>query len=151
MTGMKRTGTYMAKSPDLQASWQVVDAADQILGRMASRIAMVLQGKTKPMYTAHQLTGDYVVVINASKVRTTGRKLSQKTYYRHSGYTGNLKSTLLQDMLAQHPERVIQLAVKGMLPTNKRGRDMMRRLKVYAGNTHPHQGQAEQKQQREDQ
>ena len=148
---MKRASTYMAKPPELQASWQVVDAADQILGRMASRIAMALQGKTKPIYTAHQLTGDYVVVVNAAKVRTTGRKLTQKTYYRHSGYTGNLKSILLRDMLAQHPERVIQLAVKGMLPTNKRGRDMLRRLKVYAGGTHPHQGQVDQIQQGEDQ
>ena len=108
---------------------------------MATRIARTLQGKDKPTYTAHQMTGDYVVVINAEQVRVTGRKLTQKTYYRHSGYVGNLKSFVLRDMLEQHPDRVIKLAVRGMLPANKRGRDMLRRLKVYSGTTHPHQSQ----------
>ncbi len=141
---MKRIRTYSARPADLQPQWHVMDASNETLGRMATRIARTLQGKDKPTYTAHELTGDYVVVINAEQVRVTGRKLTQKTYYRHSGYVGNLKSFLLRDMLDQHPDRVIKLAVRGMLPANKRGRDMLRRLKVYSGNTHPHQSQVAQ-------
>ena len=143
---MKRIRTFSAREPDLDPQWRVVDAAGQTLGRMASRIAMTLQGKDKAMYTPHQLTGDYVVVINASRLRVTGRKLTQKTYYRHSGYVGNLKTFSLRDMMEKHPERVIQLAVKGMLPSTKRGRDMLRRLRVYSGDSHPHQAQVGQTQ-----
>lgn len=138
---MKRTRTYSAKPPEIHSQWRVVDAAGQTLGRLASRIAVTLQGKDKPIYTAHQLTGDYVVVVNASRIRVTGRKLTQKIYYRHSGYVGNLKSFMLRDMLKDHPERVIGLAVKGMLPDTKRGRQMLRRLRVYPGDSHPHQAQ----------
>lgn len=138
---MKRNKTYSAKTQEVPASWQVIDAEGQVLGRLSSQIARTLQGKHKPAYTPHVLTGDYVVVINASKIRVTGKKLLQKTYYRHSGYTGNLKSTILRDLLDEHPDRVIKLAVKGMLPATKRGREMLRRLKVYPDRTHPHQAQ----------
>ena len=138
---MKRISTYTAKPQEIPASWQVIDATGQVLGRLCSQISKTLQGKHKAAYTPHVLTGDYVVVINASKIRVTGRKLLQKTYYRHSGYTGNLKSTILRDMLENHPDRVIKLAVKGMLPTTKRGREMLGRLKVYPDQTHPHQAQ----------
>lgn len=108
---------------------------------MARDIAVVLQGKDKPTFTKHVITGDHVVVVNAEKVNVTGRKLLQKMYYRHSGYVGNLKTFMLRDMLEQRPERVIQLAVKGMLPRNKMGHQMLRRLKVYAGEDHPHEAQ----------
>ena len=140
-TTMKRTKTYMARPTELHPEWHVIDATGQTLGRMASRISRRLQGKDKAIYTPHILTGDYVVVVNAAKVRVTGRKLTQKTYYRHSGYVGNLKTTLLKDMLETRPDRVIQLAVKGMLPKTKQGRDMLRRLRVYTGNSHPHVAQ----------
>ena len=138
---MKRNKTYSAKTHEVPADWHVIDAEGQVLGRLSSQIAKTLQGKHKAAYTPHVLTGDYVVVINASKIRVTGKKLLQKTYYRHSGYTGNLKSTILRDMLEEHPDRVIRLAVKGMLPATKRGREMLRRLKVYPDRTHPHQAQ----------
>jgi large subunit ribosomal protein L13 len=138
---MKRLKTYSAKPQEIEPSWQVVDATGQILGRLSSQITKTLQGKDKATYTPHVLTGDYVVVINASKIRVTGRKLTQKVYYRHSGYTGNLKSTILRDLLENHPDRVIKLAVKGMLPATKRGREMLRRLKVYPNESHPHMAQ----------
>ncbi len=138
---MKRPKTYTAKPQEIKPSWRVVDATGQILGRLSSQIAKTLQGKDKAVYTPHVLTGDYVIVINASKIRVTGRKLTQKIYYRHSGYTGNLKSMLLRDQLENHPDRVIKLAVKGILPTTTRGREMLRRLKVYAGESHPHEAQ----------
>jgi large subunit ribosomal protein L13 len=138
---MKRISTYTAKPQEIPASWQVIDATGQILGRLCSQISKTLQGKHKAVFTPHVLTGDYVVVINASKIRVTGRKLLQKTYYRHSGYVGNLKSFKLRDVLENHPERVITLAVKGMLPRNHQGRQMLRRLKVFAGGEHPHQAQ----------
>ena len=138
---MKRQKTYMAKTGEVEAHWQLIDATGQTLGRLATRISRTLQGKEKPTYTPHILTGDYVVVVNADKVNVTGRKLTQKIYYRHSGYTGNLKSFALRDMLKDHPERVMQLAVKGMLPSTTRGREMLKRLKIYAGKDHPHQGQ----------
>ena len=128
----------------MKPRWHVIDATGQTLGRLASRIARILLGKENPAYTPHLLTGDYVVVINASKIRVTGKKLTQKIYYRHSGYTGNLKEIALKDMLARHPERVIQLAVKGMLPDNALGRRMLKRLKVYAGPEHPHTAQVAQ-------
>ena len=138
---MKRTSTYFPKTGDTPDNWRVFDATGQTLGRMAREIAIALQGKDKPTYTPHLLTGDHVVVLNASKVRVTGRKLLQNTYYRHSGYVGNLKSFILRDVMESHPERVIEQAVKGMLPRNKLGRQMLRRLKVYSGDNHPHQAQ----------
>ena len=138
---MKRTSTYFPKPGELSAAWRVVDATDQILGRVARNIAVALQGKDKPIYSPNIQTGDYVVVLNASKIRVTGRKLLQKLYYRHSGYIGNLKTFKLRDVLESHPDRVIKLAVKGMLPRNHQGRQMLRRLKVYPGPDHPHQAQ----------
>ena len=118
-----------------------MDATGQTLGRLARDIAVALLGKDKPTYTPHVITGDHVVVLNAEKVRVTGDKMLQKMYYRHSGYVGNLKTFTLRDMLEARPERVLQLAVKGMLPSNHRGRQMLRRLKIYAGNEHPHEAQ----------
>ena len=138
---MKRDKTYMAKLSEVKPEWRVIDATGQTLGRLATRISRTLQGKDKPIHTPHILTGDFLVVVNASKVRVTGRKLEQKTYYRHSGYVGNLKSFVLKDVLEKHPERVLQLAVKGMLPKNKLGDHMLKRLKIYAGESHPHQAQ----------
>ena len=138
---MKRDRTYMAKSSEVSPDWRLIDATGQTLGRLATRISRTLQGKDKPIYTPHILTGDYVVVINASRVRVTGQKMLQKTYYRHSGYVGNLKTFILRDMMEKNPERVLQLAVKGMLPRTKLGRDMLKRLKVYKGDSHPHQAQ----------
>ncbi len=139
---MKRTSTYFPKTGDVPDNWRVIDATGQTLGRVARNIAVALLGKDKPTYTPHVITGDHVVVLNADKVRVTGRKMLQKMYYRHSGYVGNLKTFALRDMMEQHPERVLQLAVKGMLPGNKLGRQMLRRLKVYAGDSHPHEAQA---------
>ncbi len=138
---MKRTSTYFPKSGEVPQSWRVIDATGRPLGRLARDIAVVLLGKDKPTYTPHVIVGDHVVVLNATRVMTTGKKQLQKTYYRHSGYVGNLKSFTLRDMQEKHPERVIELAVKGMLPRNKQGRQMLRRLKVYAGDSHPHQAQ----------
>ena len=138
---MKRTSTYFPKTGQVPQNWRLIDATGKSLGRLARDVAVALQGKDKPTYTPHVLTGDHVVVVNMEKVRITGDKLLQKTYYRHSGYVGNLKSFILRDMLADHPDRVLQLAVKGMLPRNKMGREMLKRLKVYAGDTHPHQAQ----------
>ena len=138
---MKRTSTYFPKPGEVAENWKVVDATGQTLGRLARDIAVSLQGKDKPSYTPHTMTGDFVVVVNASRVRTTGRKTTQKYYYRHSGDVGNLKSTRLREMLESKPERVSELAVKGMLPRNHMGRQMLRRLKVYAGPQHPHDSQ----------
>ena len=138
---MKRTSTYFPKPGEVAENWKVVDATGKTLGRLARDIAVSLQGKDKPSYTPHAITGDFVVVVNAARVRTTGKKTTQKYYYRHSGYVGNLKSIRLREMMEAHPERVIELAVKGMLPRNHNGRQMLRRLKVYAGPTHPHDAQ----------
>ena len=138
---MKRTSTYFPKSGQVKQNWRLIDATGHSLGRLARDVAVALQGKDRPTYTPHVLTGDHVVVVNMDKVRVTGHKLLQKTYYRHSGYVGNLKSFILRDMLESHPDRGLQLAVKGMLPRNKLGREMLKRLKVYAGNTHPHEAQ----------
>ncbi len=138
---MKRNKTYMAKPGDVNPQWHLVDATGQTLGRLATRISLVLQGKDKAIYTPHILTGDYVVVVNAAKVRVTGRKMTQKTYYKHSGYVGNLKTFILRDMIQNHPERVIELAVRGMLPRTKRGREMLGRLHVYKDQSHPHEAQ----------
>ena len=139
---MKRASTYFPKTGEVPANWRVMDATGQILGRLARDVSVALQGKDKTSYTPHVLTGDFVVVLNASKIRVTGNKLEQKMYYRHSGYVGNLKSFQLRDLLKNHPARVIELAVKGMLPRNHQGRQMLRRLKVYAGAEHPHGAQA---------
>ena len=138
---MKRTSTFFPKPGEIPTKWRVIDVAGQTLGRVARDIAIALQGKDKPTFTRHVITGDYVVVLNASKIHVTGRKLTQKLYYRHSGYVGNLKTFKLEDMLKSRPERVIELAVKGMLPHNSIGRHMLRRLKVYAGDSHTHQAQ----------
>lgn len=138
---MKRSSTYFPKPNEVPPDWRVIDATGQVLGRLARNVSVVLQGKDKPTYTPHTLTGDYVVVLNAANIRVTGRKHLQKMYYRHSGYMGSLKSFQLRDMLESHPERIIELAVKGMLPRNHQGRQMLRRLKVYPGAEHPHGAQ----------
>ena len=141
---MKRPKTYLAKPTESTSSWEVIDATGEVLGRLAAKIAITLQGKNKSTYTPHVLSGDHVVVLNASKTRVTGRKLSQKTYYRHSGYTGNLKTFSLKKMMESNPERVLKLAVKGMLPATKLGRQMLGRLRVYSGDDHPHSAQTSQ-------
>lgn len=138
---MKRTSTYFPKPGEVTSKWRVIDATGQTLGRVARDISVALQGKDKTSYTPHVLTGDFVVVLNAANIRVTGKKMEQKLYYRHSGYVGNLKTFKLADMMKNRPERVIELAVKGMLPKNHNGRQMLRHLKVYAGDTHPHQAQ----------
>ena len=138
---MKRTSTYFPKPGEVPSNWRVIDATGQTLGRVARDISVALQGKDKTSYTAHVITGDFVVVLNAANIRVTGKKMEQKLYYRHSGYVGNLKTFKLADIMKNRPERVIELAVKGMLPKNHNGRQMLRRLKVNAGDTHPHQAQ----------
>ena len=130
--------TYSTKPTDIKRQWHVIDASGEILGRLATRIASLLMGKHKPIFSRHLDTGDFVVVINAEKVRVTGNKIKQKTYYRHSGYPGGLKATTLERVLETHPTRVIEYAVKGMLPHNRLGAKMIKKLKVYAGETHPH-------------
>ena len=136
--------TYTPKADDIQRDWWIVDAAGKPLGRIATEIARILRGKHKPMYTPHLDTGDHVVVINAAEVKLTGNKADQKTYFRHSGYMGGDKHIPFKRMIATHPDRVIELAVKGMMPKNALGRRMRKKLKVYAGANHPHQGQAPQ-------
>ena len=133
--------TFSAKAEDVARDWFVVDAADKTLGRLASEIAHRLRGKHKAEYTPHVDTGDYIVVINAEKVRVSGAKATDKMYHRHSGYPGGLKSISFEKLIAKAPERVIQGAVKGMLPRNPLGRAMFRKLKVYAGGEHPHAAQ----------
>ena len=138
---MKRTSTYFAKPGETTERWRVIDAQGQTLGRLARNIAIALQGKDKPSYAPHTLTGDFVVVTNAADLRVTGKKLDQKMYYRHSGYVGNIKSFRLKDLMENKSDRVLELAVKGMLPKNHNGRQMLRRLKVYRGPDHPHEAQ----------
>ena len=133
--------TYTPKAPEIQRNWLLVDAQDQVLGRLASQIAQLLRGKHKPMFTPHLDTGDFVVVVNAEKVRLTGNKAEDKEYFRHSGYMGGERFIPFRTMIEKHPERVIELAVKGMLPKNNLGRLMRRKLKVYAGPEHPHAAQ----------
>ena len=133
--------TYSTKASDIKREWHVIDASDKILGKVASQIAGLLMGKHKPMFSRHLDTGDFVVVINADKIRYSGNKAGQKLYYRHSGYPGGLKSISLEDMLKTKPARVIEHAVKGMLPRNRLGASMLKKLKVYAGDAHPHQAQ----------
>ncbi|HKJ91970.1 MAG TPA: 50S ribosomal protein L13 [Longimicrobiales bacterium] len=133
--------TYTPKASEIEHKWWLVDADGKVLGRLASEVAKVLRGKHKPMYTPHLDTGDYVVVVNAEKIRLTGNKAESKTYFRHSGYMGGEKHIPFARMIKERPERVIELAVKGMLPKNNLGRLMRGKLKVYAGAEHPHEAQ----------
>jgi large subunit ribosomal protein L13 len=133
--------TYVTKKEDVQRQWYVVDATGQTLGRLASQVAHVLRGKHKPIYSPSVDTGDYVIVVNADKIHVTGRKLDQKIYYRHSGYPGNLKAITLRDLLQKRPTRVIEHAVRGMLPKNRIGRRMFKKLRVYTGPDHPYAAQ----------
>ena len=133
--------TFMASPATIDRKWYVVDAEGKTLGRLASEVAKVLRGKNKPIFTPHIDTGDYVIVVNAEKIKVTGKKLAQKVYYRHSGYVGGIKETTLKEMLNKHPERVIEFAVKGMLPKGPLGRQMYTKLFVYAGPDHKHAAQ----------
>ena len=133
--------SFMANPAEVERKWYVVDAAGCTLGRLASEVAKVLRGKNKPVFTPHVDTGDYVIVVNADKVKVTGKKLDQKIYYRHSDYVGGMKETTLREMLAKKPEKVVELAVKGMLPKGPLGREMFTKLHVYAGPEHPHAAQ----------
>jgi large subunit ribosomal protein L13 len=133
--------TFSPKATDIQRQWHVVDASDVVLGRLASQVAVLLRGKHKPIFAPHVDTGDFVIVVNAEKIALSGKKLEQKHAYRHSGYPGGLTAVSYADLLAKHPERAVEKAVKGMLPKNSLGRQMLRKLKVYAGPEHPHQAQ----------
>ena len=133
--------TFMANASNIERKWYVVDAEGQTLGRLAAEVTKVLRGKHKPTFTPHVDTGDYVIVVNAAKVKLTGKKLIQKTYFRHSGYPGGSSFTQAGHMLEKRPERVVEMAVRGMLPKNKLGEQMYRKLNVYAGAEHPHQAQ----------
>jgi large subunit ribosomal protein L13 len=142
MGAQAHLATQSAKAADVERRWYVVDATDQVLGRLATRLASVLRGKHKPIYTPHADTGDFIVVVNAARVRLTGNKREAKTYYRHTGWPGGLKSTTAAKVLdGAHPERVLESAVRGMLPKNHLGRQMFSKLKVYAGAEHPHAAQ----------
>jgi len=136
-----RFRTYTPTTETVERAWYVVDATGLNLGRLAAAIAHILRGKHKTTFAPHMDTGDYVVVLNAGKITVTGTKMEDKFFYRHSMYPGGFRSTSLGDMLRSHPERVIEIAVKGMLPHNRLGRQMFKKLKVYTGNTHPHQAQ----------
>ena len=133
--------SYMANPDKIERKWYVVDAADCTLGRLASEVAKILRGKNKPQFTPHIDTGDYVIIVNAEKIKVTGKKLDQKIYSHHSGYVGGMKETTLKEMLAKKPEKVLELAVKGMLPKGPLGRSMLKKLFVYAGPEHKHEAQ----------
>jgi large subunit ribosomal protein L13 len=133
--------TFTAKREEAERNWYVVDAENKVLGRLASELAKILRGKHKPQFTPHVDTGDYVIVVNAEKVNLTGNKLKDKVYYRHSGYPGGIKSVTAENLKAKKPEDLIRFAVKGMLPKNRLGRKLFKKLKVYAGGEHPHQAQ----------
>jgi len=133
--------TYSTKASDIKREWHVIDASDKVLGKIATQVASLIMGKHKPIFCRYLDVGDFVVVINAEKVRVTGNKAKQKLYYRHSGYPGGLKSVSLEKMLETHPTRVIEHAVKGMLPHTRLGAKMMKKLRVYAGDAHPYGGQ----------
>jgi len=133
--------TFSPKDSDITRQWHVIDATDVVLGRLASHVAVLLRGKHKPIFAPHVDTGDFVIVVNADKVSLSGNKLQDKRAYRHSGYPGGIHSVTYSELLAKHPERVVEKAVKGMLPKNSLGRNMLRKLKVYAGPDHPHQAQ----------
>lgn len=138
---MYKQRSYVLKPAEADKKWFVVDATDQVVGRLATRIADVLRGKTKPQFTPHTDSGDFVVVVNADKVRFTGNKLEDKKYYRHSGYVGNLKVRTAKEQMERKPEAILMSAVKGMLPKNTLGRKQLTKLKVYAGEAHPHDAQ----------
>jgi large subunit ribosomal protein L13 len=138
---MNRTKTYSLSAKDIDKAWHVLDATDQTLGRLSTSVAVLLMGKHKPTYSPHLDMGDFVIIVNAEKVRVTGKKLDDKIYYRHTGYMGGLKETTLSDMLARNPRRVIELSVRGMLPRNRLSRQLLGHLKVYAGPVHPHEAQ----------
>ena len=133
--------TFMAKAADVERKWYVIDAQDKALGRVATEVARILRGKHKPIFTPHVDTGDFVIVLNAQKILLTGNKAEQKFYYRHSGYPGGIKAVSYGELLKKKPQKVMELAVKGMLPHNKLGSAMFKKLKVYAGNQHPHAAQ----------
>jgi large subunit ribosomal protein L13 len=133
--------TYSQKQSEVQRDWYVIDASDHVLGRLATQIAILLRGKHKPTFTPSMDGGDFVVVINAEKIRVTGKKAEQKKYYRHSGYPGGLRTIPYKDMMNKHPDRILRLAVKGMLPKNRIGRDLLTKLRIYAGPNHPHTAQ----------
>ena len=133
--------TFSPKDSDITRQWHVIDATDVVLGRLASHVAVLLRGKHKPIFAPHVDTGDFVIVINADKVAISGSKLEQKRAYRHSGYPGGLRAVSYGDLMAKHPERVVEKAVRGMLPKNTLGRKTLSKLKVYAGPTHPHEAQ----------
>jgi len=145
----KRMRTYSLKGGEIDKRWQVVDAEGQPLGRLATHVAGLLMGKDKPTYSRHLDMGDFVVVVNAAKVKITGNKLADKQYYRHTGYMGGLKTMNLETMMERHPDRVVEKAVKGMLPGNRLGRQLYRHLKVYAGPDHPHANQVNASKKRE--
>ncbi|MCH8928455.1 MAG: 50S ribosomal protein L13 [Candidatus Marinimicrobia bacterium] len=134
-------GTYSPKQDELQRDWLLIDAEDKVLGRLAAKVSHLLMGKHKPKFAYHMDGGDFVVIINAEKIKVTGNKYETKKYYRHTGYPGGIKETILKDMMESNPERVIEKAVKGMLPHTKLGRALFRKLKVYAGSDHPHSAQ----------
>jgi len=133
--------TWSPKASEIQREWQLVDADGQILGRLASQIAMILRGKHKPTYAPHVDNGDFVVVVNAEKVQVTGKRPDQKIYWHHTGYPGGIKSETYRQLMARHPHRILKIAVKGMLPKNRLGRQLMKKLHVYAGSRHPHAAQ----------
>ncbi|MBW6457676.1 MAG: 50S ribosomal protein L13 [FCB group bacterium] len=133
--------TFSAKPTDIKHDWYLVDAEDVVLGRLASKVAQILRGKHKPIYTPHMDTGDFVIVINADKVRLTGTKEEKKSYFRHTGYPGGSRTTTFKELFAKRPEEVVRKAVKGMIPHNKLGRQIFKKLKVYAGSEHPHESQ----------
>ncbi len=133
--------TESMKEQDVKRDWYIIDAQGQTLGRLASQVASILRGKNKPFYTPHVDCGDYVIIVNAEKVHVTGQKMTQKKYYRHSGYPGGLKEVTLRDQLQKFPTRVLEAAVRGMLPKNRLGRRMFKKLKIYSGPAHPHEAQ----------
>lgn len=133
--------SYMAKPNEIERKWYIIDAEDKVLGRLATEVATILRGKHKPIYTPHVDTGDFVIIINADKIKLTGKKLEQKQYKYHTGYPGGLKTISYDRMIEEKPEKVIQLAVKGMLPKNRLGRQMIKKMKVYSGSEHNHEAQ----------
>ncbi len=141
MKNIRMYKTYVAKPGEVERVWYVVDAADRTLGRLATQIATVLRGKHKPQYTPHEDVGDFVIVVNAEKIKVTGNKMDQKKYYWHTGYPGGIRERTLRRQLELHPERVIEHAVKGMLPRGPLGRRQLKKMKVYSGPEHPHEGQ----------
>jgi large subunit ribosomal protein L13 len=138
---MEKGKTYMARPSDIERNWYVVDAEGKVLGRLAAEVATVLRGKHKPQFTPHMDTGDFVIIVNAEKIKLTGKKWAQKTYYRHTGYPGGLRSQTAAELRSRQPEEVIRKAVWGMMPKNSLGRNQMKKLKIYAGPEHPHMAQ----------